>query len=396
MVRQQRKIGEFGRVKLGKPEIVTEHNRTYDVKPKLDKRVEENIKHGKAKRLKYPADPDFKYYFGTSSQKTFEVIDSYNDEDNQLGVCVNIYNYNKSLLNKVNKLEKLETPIFVDNGSFERFTAFLNYVKNTKRGHKIPPEEYFSYEKSDEYFQQTTENYKDLMKQSEIPENLIITIPEVIGNSELTQKLQKKYLNDYKKLEKDHKCKLIVSLQFNPNSEEWDKELEQGAKFISRNFPKEWIIGIPFGNDFTIIQNQKNFKKVEKIFDTHLKGREAHLFACGSPTKLENFAIPNDDFIYSVDASSVMNWSKFSHYFYNRQGRVMDIRDLQGTRKNISEEDVKAKREEFEEMSGISWKDWVAKKQEDPENYMPYIEKFDINTENITEYYNLGEKQEEE
>lgn len=51
MVKQQRSIEEFGRIRLGKPEVVTEHTRTYDVKPKLDKKTKERIMKGKAKKL---------------------------------------------------------------------------------------------------------------------------------------------------------------------------------------------------------------------------------------------------------------------------------------------------------------------------------------------------------
>ncbi len=51
MGKQQRKIEEFDRIRLGKPETVCTHTRTYDIKPKLDKKTEDKIKHGKAKRL---------------------------------------------------------------------------------------------------------------------------------------------------------------------------------------------------------------------------------------------------------------------------------------------------------------------------------------------------------
>ena len=44
-------IDEFGRIRLGKPETVSTHIRTYDIKPKLNKKTKDDIKTGKAKEL---------------------------------------------------------------------------------------------------------------------------------------------------------------------------------------------------------------------------------------------------------------------------------------------------------------------------------------------------------
>jgi hypothetical protein len=52
MVQRQRTIEEFGRIRLGKPETVSKHKRSYDIKPKLDKKTKEHIQKGKAKRIK--------------------------------------------------------------------------------------------------------------------------------------------------------------------------------------------------------------------------------------------------------------------------------------------------------------------------------------------------------
>ena len=79
--------------------------------------------------------------------------------------------------------------------------------------------------------------------------------------------------------------------------------------------------------------------------------------------------------------------SKNSHFFGN--GRVIDIRYLTG--KQGKPETIEEKRNDFEEYSGISWKTWTNKKSENPEDHIPYKDKFDINTGNFTTYFNLGE-----
>jgi len=90
-----------------------------------------------------------------------------------------------------------------------------------------------------------------------------------------------------------------------------------------------------------------------------------------------------------VDASSVMNWSKYSHFFGD--GRVIDVRLLKGKRGSL--ETIEESRKEVERLSGYSWQQWVASKIEAPDNALDYETKFDVNTEGITHYYNLGEDQ---
>jgi len=368
-------VKPYDRVKNGKIEHVAYDTDGYERKqglldPNRLKLLEEQ------QRNKKNYDPDFQYFFGTSSKGTFPIVDSH-DERDQLGVCVNLYKFNSSLLKNLEKLEELGLDVFVDNGSFERFDLML---KN-----KITPAEYLDEINCYKYFEEITKNYETLLRKSKKPKDIVITVPEVIGSSELTQKLQKRYLDSYKELEKKYGCKLIVALQFNPNSDNWYEDLEQGASFISENIPKNWLVGIPFGNDFRIIQKKENFDKIDKLFDSKLEGYEAHLFGCGSPTKLEKFAIPNDDFVYSVDASSVMNWSKNSHYFGD--GRVIDVRYLTG--KTGTPETIEKKRGEFEKHSGIPYQRWILSGRTNPKEAINYLKKFDINTSNFTSYYNL-------
>lgn len=326
--------------------------------------------------------PEFDYYFGTASPETFNIIDKHDKKD-KLGVCINMYRYDKNLLKRLKRLEELNLDVFVDNGSFERFGKMLKQ--------KITPEEYLDKDACNRFFERITKNYEKLLEESKKPQNIMLTIPEVIGSQELTQELQLKYIDTYKKFQEKYKCKLITSLQFNAKGSDWFKELEEGSDFIQKHIPKKWIIGIPFGNDFKVISDprskkaRENFAKVRKVFKTKLKGYQIHLFACGSPTKLEQFAIPSEDIIYSVDASTLMHMSKDSHYFNKNKGRVIDIRYLTG--KMGKPETIAKKRKEFEEASGIPYEKWILSPRMHPQEAIKYLRKFDINTDNFTSYY---------
>jgi len=298
-----------------------------------------------------------KIFLGTTSKQTFNVISKYHQK--VFGVCLNMFNFDSNLSKKFELLEKLNLNIFMDNGSFERFTQFL---KN-----EILANEYFSYENSELFFDSITKNYQILLKESKNSQKVIITIPEVIGSSELTQKLQEKNIQKYLEIEKEYNIKIIIALQFNPNSENWKEELRTGANFIKNNIPKTWIIGIPFGNDFKILSKKNNFSEIEHIFRTILKGFKAHLFACGSIGKIEKFVLKNTDFIYSIDASSIMNIAKYSHYLSTSSRKVLDIRALHG--RTCSKEIQINKINELEEDSGISFEEWVE---------LNYIKRFDI------------------
>lgn len=319
------------------------------------------------------------YYFGTMVEGTFYVIKEQNTND-MLGICLNMYDFNDQTIKKLKLLEKMDMNLFMDNGSFERFSVLLKK--------QITPDEYFNYENSKEFFTEITSNYEKLFEKSKNPKRIILTVPEVIGSSDLTQRLQKEFLNEYKEMEKKYKCRIIIALQFNPKDKNWKEQLQQGAEFLKQNAPKTWLIGIPFGNDFKEIQNEKNFKEIENVFDSTLKGYKAHLFGCGSPTKLERFAL-NKDFVYSVDASSVMNWSKDSHYFDPNSGRVIDIRYLTGKKPNARSETIEKKRGEFERSAKMKYQKWISSPRKEPEESLSYFEKFSINLKNFTEHYKL-------
>lgn len=306
---------------------------------------------------------DVMVYIGTSSKSTFEII-SRNNGDMKFGVCLNMFKFNNSLINKFRFLESLDIPLFMDNGSFERFGLFL-------KG-EMDAGDYFNYQNARQFFVRITDNYKELLETANKPEDIILTIPEVIGSMEITQALQSEFISIYEDLQEKYGCKIIIALQFNPNTEEWINEVEEASIFVRDNVKQDWIVGIPFGNDFKTIQKVDNFNVISNVFRTTLKGYKAHLFACGALGKIEKFVLPNTDFIYSIDASSMMNIAKYSHYLSVRSKCVHDIRALKGKKCKIETQTKKL--DDMKEDSGMTLEDWENKN---------YSERFEITIQNF-------------
>ena len=311
-----------------------------------------------------------KIYFGTSVKNTFDLI--YKINNYNFGICLNLFKYDNSFIKKFNYLEKKQMNIFLDNGSFERFKMFL---KN-----EINAENYFNINNSRAFFNQITKNYENILNKSINPKNIILTIPEIIGNSEITQILQKEFKLKYHKFKQKFNCKIIVSLQFNPKKD-WVDEIENGAKFIKNNFDNSYIVGIPFGNDFRVLHNKRSFDIVINIFHSILNTYKAHLFACGSIPKIKNFVLKNQNFIYSIDASSIMNIAKYSHYLSKQSHKVLDIRALKG--KTVKYETMIKKQQELYNDSNLTLEQWCKIK------YINRFEKIISNFNQIIIYINL-------
>lgn len=304
---------------------------------------------------------NIKIFIGSNPKNTHSII-----ERMDFGLCINIFKGYKALKNTLG----FKNDLFVDNGSFERFNLFL-------KG-KINSNDYFDYNVSKQYFKQITKEYFKLLNIHN--NNFYLTIPEVIGNSKLTINLQKEFLNDYKELSK--KTNIIISLQFNPNNENWLNEVKKGLLFIKNNIPDNWIIGIPFGKDFKLISgnNKKaknNFDKLMNLFILTIPNHKIHLFALGTINKIKNFCLPYLKYINSFDSSSVNVWSRNSHYLNKNSLKIMDIRDLNG--KRCSKKLNKLKIFNFELDSNIKINTWIN---------MSFISKFKINLSNFFEILN--------
>ena len=301
----------------------------------------------------------FQIYHGTGPTDTHTIIKESSILND--GVCLNIYQGFDNIKDSFAKVEDLGVPIFMDNGSFERFKAAFPKEKKKKeteegddeieqteevkkpKGKKkpktplsIPLPVYFSEQASIEYFDFVTEEYKKLFKASKNPQNVIITVPEVIASADLTKKLQRKYLPVYKKLQDQYGFKMIVSLQFNSHDDTWEHQMVESALFIAENVdpnnPNVQRVGMPFGLDFTAIQKKDRFKKVDSLFKLGgpLQGYGAHLFAAGMPIKVVTFT---GDWVDSVDSSTLNRMAQYAHYL-SKDGYYFDIRDIQGRPKS--------------------------------------------------------------
>lgn len=108
MGKQQRKIEEFDRMRLGKPETVSTHTRMYDIKPQLDKKTKDKIKKGKAKMLKG------------------EFIDSFKD---------------KTKKKKKTGQTNLDKQLDINTKVLEEYGDLKTFDKHQKRFKKISPDE---------------------------------------------------------------------------------------------------------------------------------------------------------------------------------------------------------------------------------------------------------------
>jgi hypothetical protein len=263
-------------------------------------------------------------YHGTSPAETHRIIASTPTPKD--GVCLNIYQGYQVIAPSFARLEDLGLKIFMDNGSFERWRDF-------KKSKKISEKEYFSDKSARDYFKFVTDQYKLLLQASKHPGNLIITIPEVIGNAKATQNLQDEYMDEYKKLQNQYHFQMIVSMQFNPKAPDWVEQMKGSAKKLSRIVKPAaedgQRVGVPFGKDFASIQKPKTFAEVDEVFQKGgpLAGRTAHLFAAGTPKKITKFS---KSWVESVDASSLNLWSRDAHYVMRTTGEVVDVRDMKG------------------------------------------------------------------
>jgi len=331
----------------------------------LVKEIETEVKEY-LEEMDYPNDDnnrDLMVYHGSSPKITHEIVSDHSNH----GICLNLDKGFNKIKNKFDYLEEMQVPIFIDNGSFERFNKFL-------KG-KMEASEYFNYNECRTYFQKITDEYLKLFKASKNPENIIITIPEVIGNSELTQKLQSEFLEQYVEMQLYYYCKIIVSMQFDPNSDNLKEEIRNSANWISQNINVDFKIGVPFGNDFKKIQNSDCMDYIDELFNGLLFGYTAHLFACGTINKVKKFVIPYY-WIDSIDASSINVWS--TH-------KIIDIRNITGKRGKQSLND---KKKAIMKSEGIDANNWS--------NEMKFGERFKINLKNfisiLTEILNYQNK----
>jgi len=269
------------------------------------------------------------FYHGTTGRKKFKII----AKESTQGICLNVYHGFSKIKSQFLYAESLNIPLFIDNGSFERFMFWRKRNDSDQpKSKRLSTEEYFSKDNAFEFFARKMEDFKMIFQTSKNPRRIIVTIPELIGKSEITHALQLKYIPQFRKLQLKYGFTPIIALQFNPLGNDFENEMKECARFIAKNIPISWNwrVGIPFGNDFKIIQmgrgGGKQYSKVIHLFKTTLKGRQAHLFACGTVNKIQLHGAY--EFVKSCDASTLGYLSYNGHYISHITAKVVDPRAL--------------------------------------------------------------------
>jgi hypothetical protein len=261
-------------------------------------------------------------YHGSAPPETHEVIAQHSTLGD--GVCLNVYDGFDKIEASLKRIGRLGIKLFLDNGSFERFGKFNNGV--------ITEEQYASPSAVSAYFKRVTKEYEATVAASAAPANLILTVPEVVGNATVTAEMQARFMPEYLALARDSGVSLITAWQFPPKALDWHDQAIAAARAIVRQDPGRVArVGIPFGKEFARYQNPRDWKLIEAMFGTGIfTGRKAHMFGLGSPMKHAKFA-KGRPWIVSVDASTINKLSTWASYM-SRSGFVLDIRDLKGER----------------------------------------------------------------
>lgn len=333
--------------------------------------------HPKMTRSTYQSDKDF--YHGITSKMKYQII----ADGSKQGVCLNLFEGFKGIQTSFDTAERLKIPIFIDNGSFERFTHWRKQNNPDQPVSKrLTDAQYFSRDNAFKFFSTIYEEMKKLLLQSKNPQNIIMTIPEVIAESKITQSLQLQYIPLIRELQMKYNFTPIVSLQFNPDGKEWLEEMHQSAHFIAKNIPRSWNwrIGIPFGNDFKIIQlghqGGKQYGHVVEMFHTILKGYKAHLFACGTVEKIRLHG--GHPFVKSCDAST-LGFCSYSGHYITDDGKTIDPRALRQwipEKREVSKSGVVKIKQGLQHCSlanamkkrqilgdeGWAWEEWLSEK----------------------------------
>ncbi len=268
-------------------------------------------------------------YHGTAPPSTHRMIAEYSILHD--GICLNVYDGYENIAPSFKRIEGLGVKLFLDNGSFERYGECL--------AGKITDAEYNSPSAVTAYFKRITKEYEACLAASVAPANLIMTVPEVIGNTEATSEMQARFLPEYMAFAKDSGVSLIMALQFAPKALDWDAQARAAARGIAAQDPGRVArVGIPFGKDYGRHQTPKGFPVIEALFARGgtLAGREAHMFGLGSPMKHQKYA-KGKSWIASTDAATLNRVSNYASYI-SRSGFILDIRDLKGERGKESEE----------------------------------------------------------
>lgn len=376
------KFTPYKNISTIKAQTITLDKRITAINEWLDDDTNESIKglNGKQKKEEFVA------YYGTKPHKTMIAI-ALDDTIpiDQKGVCVEIGDGYKEIDDDIDFLEQLGLLIMTDNGSYkysQRCPIFNS--KKIPEKNLITPEEYFNYENAEKRSDWIVQEYEKTLKNSKHPEKQIIILPELIGSSEITNKLHKRYKKKFEELQKEYGCGVWASLQFNPKSADWKREAEDSINDLEDlNMPKDWKVGVPYGKDFGLLWRGKEAHKNRKFLFEELSEdmkNKVHLYGCGSINKVEDIK-PYRDIVTSIDSSSINAMSRYAHYLNPKYKNLQDIRSLKG--KKGSEATIEAHRKKYRESSSIPLKVWTEEKNRE---YFNMLSRFIVNFQHFNQY----------
>lgn len=369
-------------ISKNKTKTLTKDKRISTIKEWLDNDANEGIKNLKDKKQK----EEFIAYYGTKPHKTMIAIALDNTIPvDQKGVCVEIGDGYKEIDDDIEFLEKLGLLIMTDNGSYkysQRCPIFNS--KKISEKNLITPEEYFDYDVAEKRSDWIVQEYEKTLKNSKHPENQIIILPELIGSSEITNKLHKRYKKKFEELQKEYGCGVWASLQFNPKSADWKREAEDSINDLENlNMPKDWKIGVPYGKDFGILWRGKEASKNRKFLFNELSEdmkNKVHLYGCGSINKMADIK-PYRDIVTSIDSSSINAMSRYAHYLNPKYRTLQDIRSLKG--KSGSEASIELHKQKYKEASSLPLDVWT---EDRDRKYFDMLSRFIVNFQHFNQY----------
>lgn len=373
---------KYNPISKSKSNPIPKDKRETTIQDWLDNDINEGIKGLNNKQKK----EEFIAYYGTKPHKTMIAIALDNTIPvDQKGVAVEIGDGYKEIDDDIEFLEKLGLLIMTDNGSY-KYSQRCPIFNSKKISEKklITPEEYFDYDNAEKRSDWIVQEYEKTLKNSKHPENLIIILPELIGSSEITNKLHKRYRKKFEELQKEYGCGVWASLQFNPKSADWKREAEDSINDLENlNMPKDWKVGVPYGKDFGILWRGKEASKNRKFLFNELSEdmkNKVHLYGCGSISKVEDIK-PYRDLVTSIDSSSINAMSRYAHYLNPKYRKLQDIRSLKGKTGSVAI--IESHRQKYREASSLPLEVWT---EERDRKYFNMLSRFIINFQHFNQY----------
>jgi len=365
-----------------KSKPISKDRRETTIQDWLDNDSNEEIKGLDNKQKK----EEFIAYYGTKPHKTMIAIALDNTIPvDQKGVAVEIGDGYKEIDDDIEFLEKLGLLIMTDNGSY-KYSQRCPIFNSKKIPEKklITPEEYFNYENAEKRSDCIVQEYEKVLKNSKYPGNQIIILPELIGSSEITNKLHKRHRKKFEELQKKYGCGVWASLQFNPKSADWKREATDSINDLEDlNMPKDWKIGVPYGKDFGLLWRGKEAHKNRRFLFNELSEdmkNKVHLYGCGSISKVEDIK-PYRDIVTSIDSSSINAMSRYAHYLNPKYRKLQDIRSLKGKTGSITT--IESHREKYRDASSLPLEVWTEERER---KYFNMLSRFIVNFQHFNQY----------